>query len=172
MKKWYGAIIAFALIADRLSKQWAQKVLMHEPQGTIPIWENVFHLTYVENRGAAFGMLQGQRVLFLIVTVILTLALLWTLFVRKPSGRGVGIGMAMVLGGAWGNFYDRMVYQFVVDMLDFRLINFPVFNIADVMICVGVGVWILFYLLEDARAQKAAKEKEAQAEASASEDAL
>ncbi len=161
MKKWYAAIILVSLAMDRLSKQWAQKVLALEPQGTRALWQDVFHLTYVENRGAAFGLLQGQRILFFVVTVALTLFLVWVLFVRKPGGKGVGVGMAMVLGGAWGNFYDRMIYGYVVDLFDFRLIQFPVFNVADIMICAGVGVWILFYLLEDvqrSRTQKAQQE--------------
>lgn len=158
MKKWYAAAIALSLIADRFSKQWALKVLPEKPGQTVPLWDQVFHLTYVENRGAAFGMMQGQHLFFYLITAALTLYLLFVLFVRKPQSPACGVGMALVLGGAWGNCYDRVMYGFVVDMLDFRLIHFPVFNLADTAICVGVGLWLLFYLLEDIRQNAKAKE--------------
>ncbi|MGI5899488.1 MAG: signal peptidase II [Christensenellales bacterium] len=155
MRRWYTAIIIFVIAIDRLVKLWTVKTLaLYE---TLPIWEGVFHFTYVENKGAAFGMLQGQFLFFFIITAVLTLALVWILYFRLPKIKGCGVGLAMLLGGALGNFYDRAVYGFVVDTFDFRLINFAVFNVADSAICVGAAVFLLFYIISDFKAAKQAK---------------
>lgn len=128
------AIITFA--ADQL---WKLAVLTWMQEGqTIPLWENVFHLTSIRNRGAAFGILQNQQLLFIIVTFIVIAGIICILLTigRKNTCRSVEL--SLLLGGALGNFYDRIIRGEVVDSLDFRLINFPVFNLADVFIFAGV----------------------------------
>ena len=141
MKKWYALIIAAVIAIDRFVKLWAQKALPTREGWTLPVWEDVFHLTYVENRGAAFGMLQNQRVFFVIVTLLIVLVLIWLLFIKKEQKFLTGAALSLIMGGALGNFYDRLVYGFVVDMFDFRLINFAVFNFADC--CITVGAFML-----------------------------
>lgn len=157
MKKWYAIVIVLAIAADRLVKLWARKVLA--VQGSLPLIRDVFHFTYVENRGAAFGMLQGQFTFFYIITAVLSLALLWILFVRDSQHGASGLALALLWGGALGNFYDRAFYGFVVDMFDFRLIDFAVFNVADSCISVGVFLWALLELIKDAKREKAKKER-------------
>ena len=158
MKKWYALIIAAVIAIDRFVKLWAQKALPTREGWTLPVWEDVFHLTYVENRGAAFGMLQNQRVFFVIITLLIVLVLIWLLFIKKEQKFLTGAALSLIMGGALGNFYDRLVYGFVVDMFDFRLINFAVFNVADSALCIGVALIALLIILEDVEANKEKKQ--------------
>jgi len=140
---------------DQLSKYWAATRLA--ARGTIPIIEGVFHLTYAENRGAAFSMLQDSRWFLIIVTtlamafVALALARKW---VEGPVARWGGY---CVLAGGIGNLIDRVINGYVVDMFDFRLINFAIFNVADIFICVGGGLFVLYLLMELFPAKKKAE---------------
>lgn len=140
------AVLLGIFIADRLTKLWALEWLA--PRSGLPLLA-FFHLTYVENTGAAFGIGHSRNRFF----VFLTLALLGTLFFlrrRWPRhDRWLESGFLLVAGGALGNLYDRLAYGFVVDFLDFRV--WPVFNVADS--CVTVGACCLAWglsRLEDA----------------------
>ena len=142
------AIIAIILMvaADKLLKYWAVTALQAAPGHTIPLIENVFHLTYVENRGAAFSVLQNQIWLFVLLTIAILCAIV--IAVRRGLVRSAlgSWSLYIVAGGAVGNMLDRIFRHFVVDLFDFRLIHFPVFNVADVFVCVG-GVLFAYYLL-------------------------
>ena len=152
MKKWYSAIILLVVALDRFVKLWTVKTLdLYE---TMPLWPGVFHFTYLQNTGAAFGMLEGQMALFYAITSIFVLALIWVLYFRPPKLMMCGVGLALMLAGALGNFYDRVVYSYVVDTFDFRLINFAVFNVADSAVCVGAGLFFLFYIIDDLKTSK------------------
>jgi signal peptidase II len=126
------AILLGVFSADRLTKLWAMARLA--PRSGLPLLP-FFHLTYVENTGAAFGIGRSRNGFF----VVLTLALLGLLFFlrrRWPRGdRWLEGGFLLVAGGALGNLYDRLAYGFVVDFLDFRV--WPVFNVADSCVTVG-----------------------------------
>ena len=140
------AILAIALMValDQLVKYWAATVL--KAAGTIPLIENVFHLTYVENRGAAFSLLQNKIWLFVVLTIAILIAIAVAIHkgaVRTALGRW---SLYIIAGGAVGNLIDRMARGFVVDLFDFRLIHFPVFNVADIFVCVG-GVLFVYYFL-------------------------
>ena len=113
---------------------------------TLPLINNVFHLTYWENRGAAFGILQNQRVFFIILTVLIVLAVVIFMVVKKPKSLMLNTSLTLLMGGAIGNFIDRAVKGYVVDFLDFRLINFPIFNAADCFVVVG-AVLLAVYLI-------------------------
>ena len=105
--------------------------------GTIPLIDGVFHLTYVENRGAAFGILQDQRWLFLVMTPIILAVLAYVLhkkYIRTELGR---VSVYLIAAGAVGNLIDRAWHGFVVDLFDFRLIHFPVFNVADIYVVIA-----------------------------------
>ncbi|TLN00162.1 signal peptidase II [bacterium] len=108
---------------------------------SIPLIDNVFHLTYVQNPGAAFGMLPYQTVFFITVTVLVVGGI--ALYYRKlpPGRRLLKAGLALQVGGALGNLADRVRFGRVVDYLDFRV--WPVFNLADIAIVTGVGLLIL-----------------------------
>lgn len=140
-------IIVFAMIFDLAVKQWAMDFLRTLPSQTIVVWPGVFELTYVENRGGAFGILQDQKWFFLIIAFLVVLALVvFILKTRKNSNIGMRITMAFLIAGALGNLIDRAIFGYVRDMFYFRLINFAVFNLADAYIVVGAA-FMIFYVL-------------------------
>jgi len=113
---------------------------------SIPVLENIFHVTYVLNPGAAFGMLPHNRTFFLIIGAAAVAAIIWLRKDILSEGRKVRCGAALFLGGALGNLWDRIQTGLVVDFLDFRI--WPVFNVADIAICVGTGL-ILWDMIQN-----------------------
>lgn len=134
-----GALVVALL--DQASKYWIVHVVGLPEIGTIDI-SRIFDLTYVENRGASFGMLSGMRVILSLISIGVAGALaIWLGRLTRPIA---AIGVAFIIGGALGNLYDRVAYGFVVDFLDFSGIGFPwVFNIADSAINVGIAFLLL-----------------------------
>ncbi len=108
---------------------------------SIPVIKGIFHITYVLNPGAAFGMLEHQRWVFILVAVAVVLAAGIFYSRLKKESILLQTGAGLLLGGAVGNLVDRIQTGLVVDFLDFRV--WPVFNIADIAICVGAGILIL-----------------------------
>ena len=147
----YYILAIFVLTVDQLTK-WAVATYMNMGQ-TIPLIPGVFHLTSHRNRGAAFGILQNQRVFFIVVTIIIVIGII--VYLRKVyrEQKFLSFGLSFVLGGALGNFVDRAIKGEVVDMLDFRLIDYPIFNLADCFIVIGVAIIFLHTFLE-ARMEK------------------
>ncbi len=137
--------IAF-FIADIMTKLVAELHL--QPLGTLPLINHVFHLTYVENRGIAFGMFSGQRLTFILVTILVLVLISFVYSKTKERSRWMKWGVAMIYGGAIGNLMERMAKGYVVDFLDFRLIHFPVFNIADIAVCVGAVCLMIHFFME------------------------
>lgn len=136
-------LVIIVVILDQLSKVLTLKYL--KPIRDIPIIKNIFHLTYVENRGAAFGILQNQK-LFFVVFSFLILGAIWFYARNNKLNKVMKIGFSLVAGGAIGNLIDRIRLGFVVDYFNFNLINFPVFNIADSAVVIGtilIGIFIL-----------------------------
>lgn len=134
-------IIISAIAADRVSKVICRQYL--RPLGSVPVIKGVFHLTYVENTGAAFGMLQGNTWFLILTSVLVSAVVAYLIWKVKPENRYVKISLALILGGALGNLVDRVLLGYVVDFLDFRI--WPVFNIADS--CVVVGAILLGYFV-------------------------
>lgn len=150
----YTIIAAVLIVADYITKLWAERVLTKI--SSIPLIENVFHLTYVENRGIAFGMFSGGRVVFIVVSLIVMAVLLIIVFKTPKDTRTVWLkgGASLVIAGAIGNLIERLVKGYVVDFFDFRLINFPVFNVADIAVCVGVVMLLIHFLFaEDSKSE-------------------
>ena len=143
----YFIISVAIIVVDFVVKRWSVSEL--SAIDTIAIWENVFHLTYVENRGAAFGMLQNQRYFFVVLTIIVLALVVWLMLRERDKSRLFQTALSFVLGGAVGNLVDRICYGYVVDLFDFRLINFPVFNVADIFVCIGAGLAIIYFLMYD-----------------------
>ena len=125
-------------VIDQLVKHLVVST-MHLGQ-SFPVIKGIFHITYVLNPGAAFGMLEHQRWFFIVVA--LAAVLLWVFFYRKLQQESILMrsGAGLLLGGAVGNLADRIQSGLVVDFLDFRV--WPVFNIADIAICAGAGILI------------------------------
>lgn len=149
----YSAIIVGTIVIDQLTKLLAVKYL----KGilTHPIIEGVIHLTYHENRGAAFGMLANHRWVFLTVSTVMIIGLIIYLYMGKADNALYGTGIAMIIGGGIGNMIDRLAIGYVVDFIDFRLINFAIFNGADSFVCVGAGITVLALILDIIKEAKA-----------------
>lgn len=136
------AVVALLVGLDQFVKYLAVTYLQGAP--AIRLWPNVFHLTYVENRGAAFGMMQGKQMFFVVITLIVLLGIFWywKQIPNNNTGKWMKVALVLIVSGALGNLIDRIVLDYVVDMFYFILIDFPVFNVAD--ICVVVGVCLMF----------------------------
>ena len=148
-------IVIGTVVLDQLTKFWVLESLA--PIGTYPLWENVFHFTYVENTGAAFGMLSEHRWVFMVISVAAILALTVYMIVTRPTSRLESISLSFIIGGGIGNMIDRIFRGFVVDFIDVRCIHFYVFNIADSFVCIGCGMMVLALILAEVRAAKEKK---------------
>ena len=139
-----AVIISILLIAiDQLSKLYAINVI--KPQGTVTFIDNFYYLTYVENRGAAFGMLQNQQVFFIAVTLIIFAIFAFVLVRYKIEGKLFFVSVVLIFSGGVGNLIDRIFRGYVVDFLQFSFFA-PVCNIADYFITVGAVMLIISVL--------------------------
>ncbi len=162
-------VIAWAFL-DQWVKRWT--VTNMTIGQTIPLIENVFHLTYSNNYGAAFSILQNRQTFLILFTAVMMVAMLVYMFTqRKKVGAWVMISLALIVGGGIGNLIDRVVNGYVVDMLDFRLWN-PIFNVADVGVTCGCILLVLaVFFSEPAFRKKTKKIKRAKREESAKRSA-
>lgn len=136
----YCLIAVAVVVFDRIIKMLVVSGM--QPWETIPIIEDVFHFTYVQNTGAAFSMWKEQWVvLILLPLVVIAAGFVLMIIKRNKWDKMMLTAVAFICGGGLGNLIDRMVFGYVVDLFDFRV--FPVFNIADIFICVGCGLMIL-----------------------------
>lgn len=144
LKAFIGALIL--IIFDQWTKYM---VLVHvKPVPSIPLIPGVLSFTYHENRGAVWGIMQGQ-IPILIVSTVIILGVVFFIYSRIPDTRKyiwLQIIAIMITGGAIGNFIDRVFRQYVVDFIYFELINFPIFNVADMYVVCAAGLLILVSL--------------------------
>lgn len=122
------------IIIDQITKLFA--VVKLKNQNPFVLWKGVFELQYLENRGAAFGMLQGKKVFFVLASVVV-LAVIAYVLIKTPYQKKyikLHITLVFIASGAIGNLIDRIRYDYVVDFLYFSLINFPIFNVADIYV--------------------------------------
>lgn len=132
---------------DQLVKYWTVQYVLGEHGGRVELWEGVFRFSYVENRGAAFGMLQNHRWIFIVLTLIFIAFGIFCVVKNKLSHPLTRCAAAMIIAGGIGNIIDRVFLGYVVDTFDFCLINFAVFNTADSFVCVGAILLIIGILL-------------------------
>lgn len=152
--KYIKAIVSIIVLTaiDQITKFLAVRYLMEG--GPIVLIDGVFELRYLENRGSAFGLMQNQRIFFIIITIIIVGIFVW-LYCKLPDTRRMRWMHLICIGiisGALGNFIDRFINGYVVDFFYFKLINFPIFNVADIYVTVSVAVLIVlgvFYYKED-----------------------
>ena len=148
------------VFADQLTKWLA--VIHLKGEGSFPLWEGVFHFTYVENTGSAFGMLKDSRWVFMSMSVVLIVGLLaFFIYYYKKLSILVRLSSSMIIAGGIGNMIDRVLVGYVVDFFDFTLINFAVFNVADSFVCIGAALFILWYIIDTVKEYKQKKKPEA-----------
>lgn len=139
--------IILSIVSDQASKFWAAYTLKNGD--SIKILGNFLRFTYAENKGAAFSILQNQRMFFLIITVVMLIFLGYIYFKTKNISKMSKLSIAMITGGAIGNFIDRFRLGYVIDFIDVRFgifYNFPIFNIADSFIVCGTILMIILIL--------------------------
>ncbi len=136
------------VFVDQWTK-WLAKTYL-KTVDTIPIIFQALHLTYQENRGAAFSILQGQRFWLIGVTALILAGMLVYLFLRKKPRSGMMLtAYALILAGGFGNLLDRIIHGMVIDFIDVRVVRFAIFNFADICVVCGVILMILYLLLGD-----------------------
>lgn len=144
-------IMPAAFLLDRVTKSWAARVLPGAPRQIVP---GVIGLAYVENTGAAFGILRQSPGLLTGLAMAALAGLCAFLLVRgRKLQRPVLASLALLIGGALGNLYDRLRFGYVIDFIEVELIRFPVFNVADICLCVACGLLMCWILLGKGGAQ-------------------
>ena len=138
----YLALIMVLVAIDQLVKYWTVQ--------NIALGETIYHnpimsLTYLQNDGAAWSMLEGKMWFFYIITIVAVVILSVMIYKNRHDSKWLTYGLTMVLAGAIGNFVDRLHLKYVIDMFQIEFFNFPIFNVADVCITVGV-ICIFIYL--------------------------
>lgn len=152
-------LLSAALVAvDQITKALAAAYL--KPVTTVPIIRDVLHLTYRENTGAAFSILDGFRWGFVILAVIVCGVIIYINVSRKIDSKLFYAASILVVSGAIGNVIDRIATGAVVDFVDFRLINFAVFNFADICLTVGVTLLLVYFLFFYGKDKKTVKTEE------------
>ena len=146
-------LIGFAILAGL--DQWTKGLAVQSLKGQKPfvIWNGVFEFYYSENRGAAFGMMQEKQLFFFLIAVLVLGAVAYLIWKMPPEGRyrPLAVCLMMISAGAVGNMIDRVSQGYVVDFLYFKLINFPIFNVADCYVTVGAPclVFLIMFYYKD-----------------------
>lgn len=149
----YLFIISLLVGIDQYTKKLI--VTLVKEHSSIQIVPNFFSITYEKNTGAGFSILQNQRVLFIVITIIAIIGFSYLLIKNKNQKNIYKISYILIISGAIGNFIDRIVNSYVVDFLDFIIFgyDFPVFNFADCLLTIGVFIYIIATILETKNAK-------------------
>ena len=150
----YFLISALLVGLDQWSKYLTvQNISLGETKEFIP---GFLSLTHLRNTGAAWSLLEGKMIFFYVITVIVSVVIIYLLIKNYKKSIWYSVGLSFVLAGAIGNFIDRVRLGYVVDMLQTDFMNFPIFNVADSTLVVGV-ICIFIYLILDEKAAKEGK---------------
>ncbi len=150
----YFLISALLVGLDQWSKYLTvQNISLGETKEFIP---GFLSLTHLRNTGAAWTLLEGKMIFFYVITVIVSVVIIYLLIKNYKKSIWYSVGLSFVLAGAIGNFIDRVRLGYVVDMLQTDFMNFPIFNVADSTLVVGV-ICIFIYLILDEKAAKEGK---------------
>lgn len=140
-----GVLVVLLLIFDQFTKYLAVKHLKGKP--SIPLIDGVLELQYLENRGAAFGMFQNQKIFILLVGIVFMAVILYFLLKlpKQKKFNVIHVLAAVIIAGGAGNMIDRFRLDYVVDFIYFSLIDFPIFNVADIYVVVAtICLFIMF----------------------------
>lgn len=158
-------LVSLALVGiDQLTKWLAVKFV--KPVGSIPIvkfgdteWIN---FTYCENTGMSFSLLEGQRFILISMPIVLIILVEWYIFSGRASDKRMIVALACLAGGGLGNLIDRIFLGYVVDFIDFRIINFAIFNFADICAVLGGIAVAIMVIIVDLKEEKEKKLSEAE----------
>jgi len=156
LKQWLSSkyviisiITAVIVFFDQLTKT-VMKDMIAKGQ-SIPLIENIFHLTLVHNKGSAFNIIKDGNIFLTIITIIVIVCIIYSINKIKKEEYLLQVCFGLVMGGAFGNLIDRISYGYVIDFLDFRI--WPVFNVADSAITISV-LGFLWYMYNDGKSTK------------------
>ncbi len=160
MKRHIALLMSAVLVVlDQFFKILAMDKL--EPIGSLPIIRDIFHFTYIENRGAAFGMMEGKKLVLIGLTAVVLLAAVFLVLTGKiENNNNLLFSVCVIIGGGVGNLIDRIYRGFVVDYIHLKIINFAVFNFADICVTLGTA-WLLLYLILDMKKETSGEIKSA-----------
>lgn len=147
-----------SVIIDQITKYFTVKFL--KPLGSIEILKGILSFTYVENRGAAFGMFQNARWIFIMLTIIAILVIIVYVLKTKQKNSTLLTSLALILSGAAGNMIDRIFRGYVVDMIEMTFIDYPVFNFADCCVVIGAILFVIYIIFIYKEPQKEDKTNE------------
>ena len=133
---------AVLIIIDRISKIMAAKYLVGK--GTVVIIPNLLGLQYIENTGMAFSMLSGKTIFLAVVTSLALAVMAYFLFVKRIGQPFERFCFILIFAGGVGNLIDRIFQGYVIDYFEFLFMDFAIFNVADVYVCIGVGLYALY----------------------------
>lgn len=151
----YYMTALIVIVLDQLTKYMTvQSIPYRETVEWIP---GFISITHHRNTGAAWSILEGQMLFFYIITVIIVGVIIYYLHLYGRKDTLFGLALSLILGGAIGNFIDRLLFQYVVDMVRLDFINFPIFNVADMALTVGVGLMIIYLILDEIKNYKQKK---------------
>lgn len=156
------SITFFVLLFDMLTKYILIPTLIPQVGDVAPFIEGFINFVHVQNKGASWGILSGQMYFLIIISVLILVGILW-LYIKKINNEIsknnvlISITVGFLVGGCLGNLYDRIVFGYVRDFINFEFIDFPVFNIADCAITVGVILFVIYIILDYVKAIKTEK---------------
>lgn len=143
----YYALAAVILVIDQITKYVVvNNIDLYEAKEVIP---GILSWMYIRNTGAAWSILEGQMWFFYIITFAVVIAVIYIMQKYAKGNWLFSLGLALILAGALGNFIDRLRLGYVVDMIRLDFMNFPIFNVADMSLSIGVAVIILYVLLDE-----------------------
>ncbi|NFJ16316.1 signal peptidase II [Clostridium botulinum] len=143
-------VLILGIFLDRISKIWALNTLASGKD--IVVIKNLFTFSYLENRGAAFGIFQNRLIFLSLITAIVILGVVYFIVKYKPTSKLLKISLSLIISGAIGNLIDRIYYKFVVDfiMLHYKdVYYFPTFNVADMLVVIGTILLAIYILKEE-----------------------
>jgi len=144
MYLFYLIITLIMIGADFFTKILAVNSLKNG--ASIPVIKDVFHFTYCENTGGAFSLFEGNPYLLAGISLALIGGAVYYVLAKKPKSHILLLSLSMIVAGGMGNIIDRITKGYVVDFLHFCLIDFPVFNVADIFVCIGMGLFAYYIL--------------------------
>lgn len=149
----YYLLAILVVVIDQFTKWLIVKYM--DLRESISIIDGFLSITSHRNRGAAWGILQGQMVFFIVITIVVIIGIVYFLKNYAKQSRLYGIGLGLILGGAIGNFIDRIFRKEVVDFVDTIIFgyDFPIFNVADAALCIGVAL-VIFQIFKEDREEK------------------
>ena len=144
----YSVMIIVGILLDQLTKLLVVKFIPHET--TVPLIRDILHLTHIRNRGAAFGMLDDKRWIFIVLSTVAIIGISLYLYLGHAQNKLYAVALSLIVSGGIGNMIDRIALGYVVDFIDFRSFDFWkwIFNGADSFVCVGAGLLVLALILD------------------------